>query len=253
MLLDSTGDIGSCVSALTREYENIAHNLANVNTTGFKRKVSAFSRELDIALNEDVLLDLINEDVSPLTGEIVLDETVDFSPGSLLRTNRPLDTAISGKGYYVIETPDGPLYTRNGVFQINTNGQLVDLEGRIMAGEDGPIVIPQEVGESQINIANDGEIRANGNVLGKLRIVDFGENEATLVPAGTNCMVAHPDVVPTNAGNAMVRQGFRENSNVKRMEEVVNLITVTRLYEMNMSLLKRREENAKAMITVANS
>jgi flagellar basal body rod protein FlgG len=238
---------------LTREYQNIAHNLANVNTTGFKRKVSAFSRELDISLNEDVLLNLVNDDVSPISGKIQLDESLDFSPGSFLGTDRPLDTAISGKGFFVIETPDGPLYTRNGVFQINLNGQLVDLEGRIVAGANGPIIIPEGVGESQINIANDGEISADGNMLGKLRIVEFGEDEEKLMMAGMNCLMAPEGVVATNAENAMVRQGFRENSNVKRMDEVVNLITVSRLYEMNMGLLKRRSENAKAIIGVANS
>ncbi len=252
-MLDSTGQIGSSISALTREYSNIAHNLANINTTGFKRKVSSFSQELDISLNEDSLLSMLNDDISPISGEIVLNEALDFSPGTLLGTSRPLDTAISGKGFFVVETPDGPLYTRNGVFQINSSGQLVDLEGRIIAGTDGPIVIPGSVSELQINIAEGGEISADGTLLGKLKIMDFKENEKELVPTGKNCFMAPEGVEPGVAENAMIRQGYRENSNVQRMEELVDLITVSRLYEMNMSLLKKRHENAKAMIDVAKS
>ncbi|GAH39552.1 unnamed protein product, partial [marine sediment metagenome] len=74
-----------------------------------------------------------------------------------------------------------------------------------------------------------------------------------LVPTGMNCFMAPEGVVPGVAENAMIRQGYRENSNVKRMEELVNLITVSRLYEMNMNLLRKRRENAKAMIDVAKS
>jgi flagellar basal body rod protein FlgG len=122
-----------------------------------------------------------------------------------------------------------------------------------VAGKDGTIVIPAGVSELQINIAEDGEISADGTLLGKLKIADFKENEKELVPTGMNCFRAPDGVVPGDAENAMVRQGYRENSNVQRMEELVNLITVSRLYEMNMNLLRKRQENAKAMIDVANS
>lgn len=252
-MLDSTGQIGSSISALTREYHNITHNLANINTTGFKRKVSSFSRELDISLNDDVLLNLFNEDVSPISGAIEINEALDFSSGTLLGTSRPLDTCINGKGFFEVETPNGPLYTRNGIFQINSNRQLVDLESRIVSGTEGPIVIPASVSELQINIAEDGEISGDGTLLGKLKIVDFKENEKELIPTGKNCFMAPEGIEPTSSEDVTVRQGFRENSNVKRMEEIVSLITVSRLYEMNMNLLKKRHENAKTMIDVAKS
>lgn len=245
-MVNSTGQIGSSISALTREYHNIAHNLANINTTGFKRKVNSFSLELKGQMSG-------GPEQSPISGAIRINEALDFSPGTLLGTSRPLDTCINGKGFFEVETPDGPLYTRNGVFQINSNGQLVDLEGRIVAGTDGPIVIPGTVSELQINIAEDGEISADGTLLGKFKIVDFKENEKELVPTGKNCFMAPEGVEPGVAENAMIRQGYRENSNVQRMEELVGLITVSRLYEMNMNLLRKRRENAKAMIDVAKS
>ena len=245
-MVNSTGQIGSSISALMREYSNIAHNLANINTTGFKRKVNSFSLELKGQMSS-------GPEQSPISGAIRINEALDFSPGTLLGTSRPLDTCINGKGFFEVETPDGPLYTRNGIFQINSNGQLVDLDGRIVAGTDGPIVIPGSVSELQINIAEDGEISADGTLLGKLKIVDFKENEKELIPTGKNCFMAPEGVEPGDAKNAMIRQGYRENSNVQRMEELVNLITVSRLYETNMSLLKKRRENAKAMIDVAKS
>ncbi len=245
-MVNSTGQIGSSISALMREYSNIAHNLANINTTGFKRKVNSFSLELKGQMSS-------GPEQSPISGAIRVNEALDFSPGTLLGTSRPLDTCINGKGFFEVETPDGPLYTRNGIFQINSNGQLVDLDGRIVAGTDGPIVIPGGVSELQINIAEDGEISADGTLLGKLKIVDFKENEQELIPTGKNCFMAPEGVEPGDAENAMIRQGYRENSNVQRMEELVNLIAVSRLYEMNMGLLKKRHENAKAMIDVAKS
>ena len=74
--------------------------------------------------------------------EVKATGSVDLSQGSLLTTGRSLDVAINGKGFFVIETENGPLYTRNGVFQVGNSGQLVDLDGRLVAGEAGPIVVP---------------------------------------------------------------------------------------------------------------
>ena len=245
-MINPGGQMGSSISALTEEYHTIAHNLANINTTGYKRSVNSFSRELLKQMSG-------GQEYSLHSAEIDIKSARDFTAGTLLGTSRPLDVAISGKGFFVIETPKGPLYTRNGVFNINPSGQLVDVEGRIVAGADGPVIIPKDVGELQINIGKDGEISANGNRLGKLRIVDFGESEGELVSAGRNCFMAPEQVRPADAENASLRQGHRENSNVKRMEEVVSLISVSRLYEMNVSLMKRLRENAKKMIDVANS
>ena len=245
-MVNPGGQLGSSVSALTNDYYIIAHNLANINTAGYKRKVNSFTRELTRQMSD-------GPDGFVPEGEISINSVFDFSQGSLLKTNRPLDAAINGKGFFVVETPDGPLYTRNGVFQVNPQGQLVDLEGRMISGDGGPIVVPADVSVQQVNIAEDGSVRADGKALGRLKVVDFKEDEEKLFPAGKNCFGVPEGVVPAAAQKALIKQGFQENSNVERMEEVVGLITVSRLYETNMKLLARRHENAKTIIGVANS
>ena len=245
-MVDSVGQIGTGIDALMKEYHTVAHNIANVNTTGYKRRVNSFSREL-----MDQISGGGEESVS--AAEIKANSSIDFSTGSLFVTGRSLDVAILGRGFFVVETPDGPLYTRNGIFQINTQGQLVDLENRIVAGEGGPLVIPPTVSELEVNIAGDGNVRAGEALLGKLRVVDFGERENELEPAGKSCFKADPDLLGGGAENMSLKQGYRENSNVKLVEELVDLIGVSRLYEINMSLLRKERENSQAMLSVANS
>jgi flagellar basal body rod protein FlgG len=192
-----------------------------------------------------------NEDQVPV-GEIKRKGGIDFTQGSLIATGRPLDAALSGNGFFALETPDGPLYTRNGVFHVNRLGRLVDLSGRMVSGADGPINIPAGVSESSINIAEDGTVKSGEARLGRLKIVDFGVDQDKLIGAGENCFIAPASVRPTAAESVTVRQGYQENSNVKLTTELVDLISVSRLYETNMNLLKKRHENAKVVLGIAN-
>ena len=86
-----------------------------------------------------------------------------------------MDLALYGKGFFVIETPEGPLYSRNGLFETNLNGQVVDFAGRTVAGENGPIVVPSNVAQSQIRVTGDGRVNGAGAVIGQFRLVDFGK------------------------------------------------------------------------------
>lgn len=243
-MINPGDQLGSSVNCLVNEYDTIAHNLANVNTSGYKRHVSQFSRELSRILGD-------NEDHVPM-GEIKRKGGIDFTQGSLIGTERPLDVALSGNGFFQVETPDGPLYTRNGVFHVNRLGRLVDLSGRMVAGADGPINIPAGVSESSINIAEDGTVSSGEARLGRLKIVDFGVDQDKLVGAGENCYLAPATVRPTAAESVTVRQGYQENSNVKLTTELVDLISVSRLYETNMNVMKRRRENSKAILGIAS-
>jgi len=141
--------ISASTDALMREFDIIAHNLANVSTVGYKRMCNAFSKSLE-AQGTGL------QTYSP--GSIDLTSAFDFSQGSIVETGRPLDFALYGKGFFVIETPEGPLYTRNGVFSTNQNGQIVDCVGRIVSGEAGPITVPSGVAAAQLNVASDGNI-----------------------------------------------------------------------------------------------
>jgi flagellar basal body rod protein FlgG len=170
----------------------------------------------------------------------------------MIKTDRAMDLAIQGKGFFVVETPEGPLYTRNGAFQIQRDGRLVDMNGRNVAGADGPIIIPATVSEQSISISSDGALRSGDTALGRLRVVDFGADESRLTAKGFNCYSAPTNAVAASAANAVVHQGYQEASNVRSVEEMVNLMVVARMYETNMNVLRKRQDYTRAIMTAAN-
>ncbi|MHC4387222.1 MAG: flagellar hook-basal body protein [Planctomycetota bacterium] len=239
-----TEQVSTSIDALMQEFYIITHNLANVNTAGYKRMCNAFSKSLEARQAGE-------EIYSP--GTIDLNSAFDFSQGSMVETGRPLDFALYGKGFFVIETPEGPLYTRNGTFLTNQNGQIVDSNGRIVAGEAGPIVIPPNVGLSQLYVGSDGTLSAGGTAIGKFKLVDFADNENKLVPAGSNCLQMPDETIqPVAADQIVVKQGSVEASNVKMIDELVDMIMVTRLYEANMKLVSAQSEATDSIMSVAN-
>ncbi len=237
-----SSQISSTIQGLSREFDLIAHNLANVSTNGYKRRCNSFTKSLQAM-----------ESAADGEQTAQLNTTYDFSQGSFTQTQRPLDMALCGKGFFVIETPEGPLYTRNGMFRLDDNGQLVDLAGRYVAGKSGPITIPPTVSLSEINIANDGNITADGLPIDTLKLVDFGDDESKLAAVGMNCFKAPDDLKPEDAENLVVKQGFQEASNVNMIEELVDMITVSRLYEANMRFLTTGKDASKALLDVAMS
>jgi flagellar basal-body rod protein FlgF len=242
-MAEISAQVSSSINALMQEFNTIAHNLANVSTVGYKRRCNAFSLSLEAqkAMGQ-----------TPFTGGADLNTAFDFSQGGLVETGRPLDLALYGKGFFVIETPEGPLYTRNGMFRTNQSGQVVDSQGRTVAGETGPITIPTSVGLSQLNISSDGSISAGGTTIGKLKLVDFKNDENKLVPTGENCfMMPDEDIAPVTAENIVVKQGYQESSNVKMIDELVDMIMVSRLYEANMKSLSATKDTSQTIIGVA--
>jgi flagellar basal-body rod protein FlgF len=232
-----TSAIASSLSALTREYEIVANNLANANTIGFKRQCNSFTKSLN-SLQGD----------NPDSGQV--DSKTDFSQGSLTYTGSRFDMSLSGKGFFVVETPEGPLYTRNGLFQLNNKGQLVDMDGRTIGGKDGALIFPQDMSASDMHVSEDGVIRVKDNTIGQLKLADFGADETKLVPVGKNCFAA-PANIKAGASNASVKQGYQEASNVATVEEMVDLITISRLYQTNMKLLTSNSDNSKSLLSVA--
>lgn len=231
--------VGSTLNELTREFNIITHNLANVSTAGYKRRCNAFSKSL-----------LAQEPAAEASGEVSLNTTFDFSQGEAVQSGRSLDFALCGKGFFVVETPEGPLYTRNGLFHLNQNGQIVDSAGRIIAGEGGPISIPPNTELSQISVSSDGSISADGIPVGKFKLVDFGDGESELVAVGVNCFGA-PENRTEEAENLIVKQGFQESSNVQMVEELVDMMMVSRLYEANMKFISARMDTSQSIIGVA--
>ena len=234
--------VGASIEALMHEFNIITHNMANVGTTGYKRTTNAFSRVLD-AHKEGGELDY--------NSEVELDSALDFTQGNISATERPLDFALYGKGFFVVETPDGLRYTRNGSLQVNQNGQIVNLQGFAIAGQSGPITIPAGAALSEVMVSSDGNISADGAAIGKFRFVDFKENESNLVPVGLGSFQAPEGVVPVEAENIIVKQGYQESSNVKIVDELVDMIMVQRLYEANMKFLTSKSDAGNSLMSVA--
>jgi flagellar basal-body rod protein FlgG len=104
---------------------------------------------------------------------------------------------------------------------------------------------------SQISVSSDGNISAAGAVIGKFRLVNFKDDQGELVPAGLNCFYAPEEMVPEATGNLIVKQGFQENSNVQMVEELVDMIMVSRLYESNMKFISVGADTSKSLMSVA--
>jgi flagellar basal-body rod protein FlgF len=237
-MADFTTQVSESLKALTREFDIIAHNLANVSTTGYKRRCSSFSS-------------VLADQGGAGAGTEPAASSLDFTQGNLVETRRTLDAALYGKGFFVVETPDGPLYTRHGVFRANQNGQLVDSEGRSVAGVGGPLVIPTGIDVSRVTVSQDGRVIAGGELVGQFRIVDFGDNENQLEAAGFSCFRAPEDVAPGAAEDVVVKQGYQEASNVEMVDELVSMIMVSRMYEANMKMVNIKKDTTSSVIGVA--
>lgn len=221
-----------------------ANNLANVNTTGFKRGRAAFEdllyqnvRQVGAGVTQDAQLP---SGLSVGTGVRVVATEKTYTQGNLQITNNPLDLAIDGRGFFQVSLPDGTLgYSRDGSLKLNAQGELVTSAGyRVQP----TIAIP--AGAQSITIGRDGSVQATlaGQVnplqVGTLQIVDF-VNPAGLQPRGENLLIesaasgAPQSGNPGNNGLGSLQQGALEASNVNVVEELVGMIETQRAYEMN--------------------
>ncbi|MCP4377252.1 MAG: flagellar hook basal-body protein [bacterium] len=225
---------GTNMAAMASHYRAITHNLANANTAGFKRQIGSMAQSSDGAQVEGGI-------------------SIDFDQGKLVRTGRSLDFALEGdNSFFVVETPEGPLYTRNGVFRANSKGQLVDGAGRTVAGQSGPIVIPPSVGVSGVDVSTDGLMTGAGQAIGRIKIVDFTDEEIKkLARTGGVAFKAPDGMKAKDAEKPVVYQRFQEASNVVAVEELVDLITLSRLYEGNFKSIGSQDERMKSIIQVA--
>lgn len=195
-----------------------AHNLANVNTTGYKAHQAFYQAVL--AAQGGFELTALNRATNNFG---VLGGTrIDFRPGNLQRTSNPLDLAIEGDGFFAVETPGGVRYTRNGNFRLDESGQLVTGTGETVLGEEGPITITA----GEVSISADGTITAAGELAGRLRIVEFTDTDA-LVAEGSSRFAALPGSERAAVASA-VRQGMLEASNLDPVAAAVGMITMQR-------------------------
>ena len=232
---------------LERQMDVVANNLANVNTNGFKTDASLFQEYLKTGAHED---NFIGKDRSV---SYVQDSGTyrDFSQGAVQSTNNPLDLAIDGSAFLVVQTAGGERYTRDGGLQLNNLGQLVTVGGNPVLGNSGPIVLQPT--DHDINVSPDGTItvlEGNGRtdaIRGKLRLVSFA-NAQSMLKQGSNLYSAGEGGAPQPDVKSQVRQGFIEKSNVNSVAEMSRMIEVTRAYTQIATLLQQQSDLHKTAI-----
>ncbi len=208
--------------AQSQALEVAAHNLANLNTAGFRGQQASFQTLLAIA--RPAVPNALNLAINNFG---VLEGThLDLGPGSLQDTGNPLDVGIEGNGFFAIQTPQGTRYTRNGSFRVARSGELVTATGNPVLGESGAIRVPA----GTVSISSDGTLSVNSAVAGKIRLVEFAP-ETKLTSEGAARLSA-PSGSELRARQTSVRQGVLESSNVNAISAVMTLIGVQREAEM---------------------
>jgi flagellar basal-body rod protein FlgF len=202
--------------------EMLANNVANASTGGYKSDREFYS--LYLAPDVDLETDLVD----PATMPVIEQPWTDFSQGVLTATGNPLDLALSGKGFFLVDGPSGPLYTRNGSFRLAKDGRLVTTDGYTVREAAGGNLLFQ--GSGAIAVSSDGTVSQDGNVIGQIEIRDLPR--AGLVKRGSNYFMPADSSVQPMVADASVTQGNLEASNSGSAESAVRLIGIMRQFEM---------------------
>ena len=242
----------SGMNAQQNRLDAIANNLANVDTAGYKRDVVSSKSFPELLLRRTNLDGIYHTtegsaDAAPVIGKLGLgvetnENYIDFSQGSFKITNTKTDTALSGKGFYVIDTPLGERYTRNGDFFIGKEGILKTKDGYPVLGEKGPIYVDDD----KFMVNEDGIIARedNGEEIDRFKVVRF-DNERYLKKMGESLYATNDIAGPAHIaeGNERPRflQGYTETSNVNVVNEMVQMIEVNRAYEANQKTIQSED------------
>jgi flagellar basal-body rod protein FlgF len=220
----------------------VANNLANAGTGGFKLDREFYSL---FTASEDP-----GDGSSGTKLPVIQKQWTDFSQGTLTPTGNSLDLGLSGKGFFVVNGPSGPLYTRSGSFQLSSSGELTTADGYALRATDGTTIQTQT--QNPVQVAPDGSVTQDGQDLGQLDLVDF-QDRSVLQKVGNNYFgVTDPKVKTIPAADLTVAQGKVENSNVAPAESAVRLVGLMRQFEMLQKAISiTTDMNKKALDDVA--
>jgi flagellar basal-body rod protein FlgF len=241
----------------------IADNLANVSTTGFKKDEAVFRAfpnqmlerihdRMDEASQKTGLnpLQTAPTQLGQLGQGAMLDATVtNFSDGSVVRTDRPLDLALQGNALFTVQRGDGSIaYTRAGNFTMNTEKQLVTQAGElVLASGDQPISVDGSV----VTVSADGGVQVDGKDAGKLQLAAY--DPAHMQKIGGSLYLRNADALEgvgeEPVADARVQQGVLEQANVQMVQEMVSMISVMRSYEANSKMIQMQDESLNTLIS----
>ncbi len=210
-----------------------SHNLANAASTGFRAQMDSF---MAVPVNGGA----VN------TRSFVVNATsgTDFTPGAIEQTGRSLDVAVQGKGWFSVQRADGSEgYTRNGSFKVSENGVLQTASGQTVLGEGGPVTMPPNsiisiAGDGTISTVNDAQNPGPSTPLDRLKLTN--PEEKTLI-RGTDGLFEVPSGKAPADPNVKVVNGALESSNVNLVGSMVNMISLARQFDLQMTILKNAE------------
>jgi flagellar basal-body rod protein FlgG len=248
-------------AALTAEHRmnNIANNLANVGTSGYKRDVLAFKDTMIQFAHDQIMEPILTVRSKPLFPEPQLAARVrlavaetDYSQGSMQVTGNPLDVAIAGDGFFRYQTPRGDFLSRNGSFVLDAEGQIKTKQGwPVLSESGGPITIPP--GARNIHIDFEGRVFADGLEAGRLAVVT-AHDKTNLEKLGGNMYRPRPDtnvdeLADAYANGALINQGYLEAANVDVVPEMVAMIETHRFFEATQKIMQSSDAVDREVIS----
>ncbi len=225
------------MQARMQSLDLVANNLANSSTSGYKTDGEFYTLFTSESAGED--------ETGPSSVPMIQRQWTDFGQGLLEPTNNPLDFGISGKGFFVVQGPSGPLYTRNGNFRFSAGGALVTGEGYPLLQQNGQ---PFQANTSQpLEVSREGEITQNGKSLGSVKIADF-QNSAGLTKFGANYFTNTTGQDPVETTGTQIYQGKIEASNVSASHGAVRIVGLSRQFEMMQKAISLSNDMGKQAI-----
>ncbi len=203
-------------------FDNIANNLANINTNAFKKNIISF--------NQTLSMQYISE--------------TDFRPGPVIYSGNNLDVALESQGFFKIQTSNGIRYTRNGSFSLDGDGFLVTQSGDKVLGHNGPI----KIDGNNISIGSNGQVTVDGEPVDRLMVVDTKQKQLLKKEGGSYYMYQGGDEEIFQAENFDIKQSYLEKSNINPTEEMIKMMETFRAYESAQKAIQCMDEMTNKMV-----
>ena len=201
--------------AQTQRLNEVSNNVANVDTSGYKKDNVTFWEMLYTTSNNQQRV-----------GK-ALRVTTEFQAGPVEETGNPLDLALNGEGFFKIQTPQGVRYTRDGNFHLNSQGQITTADGNLLLGQSGPIVVQGK----KFVINPDGNVIMDGEQVNQVSVVTFSDLKSLEKEGNTLFRTKSADIQEQPAQGVEVKQGFLEGSNVNVVKEMTDMMDLFRSFE----------------------
>ena len=209
--------------ARTQALDTAAANLANAQTPGFRAEREFFR---SVLMGPDAMDSQLGQTVNNYG--LLGGDRLSMAQGALVETGNPLDLAIEGQGFFMVQTPNGPRYTRDGSFHRASSGQLVTQAGvPVLSAAGQPILLPP----GEVTVGSDGTVSVAGGVVARVGVFVFPDG-TELTPEGANRYVAPKGATPTAAAAASIHQGALESANQDVVEGTLDLVMMQRQAEM---------------------